>query len=585
MLGLAGLLSLASLILIHALLGRDFSLRYVAEHTSLDLAPLYAVTAFWAGQAGSLLLWALLLSWFGAVVVFQNRRTNRRLMPYVCATLSAVNLFFIGLVVFVANPLDRLAPIPEDGVGLNPLLQNHGMIFHPPALYLGYVGFTVPFAFALAALATGKLDPRWIVSTRRWTLFSWFFLGVGILLGAQWAYLELGWGGYWAWDPVENASLIPWLTATAYLHSVMIQEKKGMLKVWNLSLIILTFALCIFGTFLTRSGVVSSVHSFAGSSLGPLFVIFLVLVLGLSLGLLLYRLPRLSSEHRLDGLLSRESSFLFNNLILVGLAFTVLWGTMFPIISEWLAGTKMSVGPPFFNRVSLPIGLALLVLTGICPLIAWRRATLANFRRNLMLPLGAGALGATVLVAAGVHQPAAVGFFAGGIFVVWSIGAEFLRGARARQSISGEPFPLAFSRLVGRNKRRYGGFVVHVGMVVMLVGIVGSSVFQRELDVTLKPGESASLGSYSFVFRGLRETEQTDRAVVRADVDVNRRDRSLTTLQPERLASRSLCCARRLGAGRLRPLTALHQPNDDLDLVWRRSSVDRDSLRHVAGLP
>jgi cytochrome c-type biogenesis protein CcmF len=314
----------------------------------------------------------------------------------------------------------------------------------------------------------------------------------------------------------------------------MIQEKKGMLKVWNLSLIILTFALCIFGTFLTRSGVVSSVHSFAGSSLGPLFVIFLVLVLGLSLGLLLYRLPRLSSEHRLDGLLSRESSFLFNNLILVGLAFTVLWGTMFPIISEWLAGTKMSVGPPFFNRVSLPIGLALLVLTGICPLIAWRRATLANFRRNLMLPLGAGALGATVLVAAGVHQPAAVGFFAGGIFVVWSIGAEFLRGARARQSISGEPFPLAFSRLVGRNKRRYGGFVVHVGMVVMLVGIVGSSVFQRELDVTLKPGESASLGSYSFVFRGLQELEHTDRAIVRADVGVSRDGGSLTTLQPEK---------------------------------------------------
>ncbi|MFQ5793111.1 MAG: heme lyase CcmF/NrfE family subunit, partial [Acidobacteriota bacterium] len=470
-LGLAGLLTLASLVLVQALLNHDFTLRYVAEHTSRDLAPLYSVTAFWAGQSGSLLFWVLVLSWFSAAVVLQNRRSNRDLMPYVSATLIAVELFFIGLLVFVTNPFEKLAATPPDGAGLNPLLQNHGMIFHPPALYLGYVGFTVPFAFALGALVTGKLDARWIVTTRRWTLFSWFFLGLGILLGAQWAYLELGWGGYWAWDPVENASLLPWLTATAYLHSVMIQEKKGMLKVWTLSLIILTFALCIFGTFLTRSGVISSVHSFARSSLGPLFLSFLALALGVSLGLLLYRLPRLSSEHRLDGLLSRESSFLFNNLILVGLAFTVLWGTMFPVISEWLAGAKMSVGPPFFNRVSLPLGLALLLLTGLCPLIAWRRATLANFKRNLMLPMGAGAVAAVVLVTAGLREPAAVGFFAGGIFVTWSIVAEFLRGTRARQSISGESFFLAFCRLVGRNKRRYGGFLVHLGMVVMLAGI------------------------------------------------------------------------------------------------------------------
>jgi cytochrome c-type biogenesis protein CcmF len=374
--------SLMMAALVVAFITRDFSLEYVAQYTNRTLPMFYTISAVWAGQSGSLLLWAWLLCLFAAIVVWQNRRKNRKLLPYVLGTILFTAFFFFGLMVYATSPFARLPQPAADGNGLNPMLQNPGMVMHPPTLYLGYVGFTVPFAFALAALLANRLDAQWIRSTRRWTLFSWLFLTLGNLFGAKWAYVELGWGGYWAWDPVENASLMPWLTGTAFLHSVMIQEKRGMLKVWNLVLVILTFGLTIFGTFITRSGIISSVHSFGVSNLGPLFLIFLGAILLVALGLLWWRWPQLKSENQLEALVSRESSFLFNNLLLVGMAFAVFWGTIFPIISEAVRGVKITVGPPFFNQVNVPIGLALLALTGICPLIAWRKASERNLRRS-----------------------------------------------------------------------------------------------------------------------------------------------------------------------------------------------------------
>ncbi|MEE9557641.1 MAG: cytochrome c biogenesis protein CcsA, partial [Candidatus Adiutricales bacterium] len=399
-----GLLTLAVAALIYALVTRDFSLAYVTKYTSGTLPMIYTVAAFYAGQAGSLLLWGWLLAAFSVLVLFQNRRQNRELLPYVLSVLMALTFFFILLMVFVTNPFEKLSPVPLEGHGLNPMLQNPGMIFHPTTLFLGYVGFSVPFAFALAALITGQLGDVWIRTTRKWTMISWFFLGAGNLLGAQWAYVELGWGGYWAWDPVENASFMPWLLGTAYLHSVMIQEKRGMLKVWNMLLILGTFMLTIFGTFITRSGIIASVHSFGQSSLGYIFLAFLGLILVVSLTLLVFRLPDLKSRNRLDSLLSRESSFLYNNLLVVGIAFTVLWGTLFPIISEAVRGVKITVGPPFFNAVIIPIALALLLLTGICPLIAWRKTSVKKFLNKIILPAVLPLIGTVIFFLAGIRS-------------------------------------------------------------------------------------------------------------------------------------------------------------------------------------
>jgi cytochrome c-type biogenesis protein CcmF len=381
-----GFLTLASVAMVYALITRDFQIAYVSSYTNKGLPMLYTLSAFYAGQKGSLLFWGWILSMFSSIALFQNRKKNRQLMPHVLAVLMAVTFFFTFLMVFVTNPFETLNYVPLDGKGLNPMLQNPGMIFHPPTLFLGYVGFTIPFAFALAALFTGHLGDVWIKTTRKWTIFSWFFLTAGNLFGMEWAYVELGWGGYWAWDPVENASFMPWIVGTAYLHSVMIQEKRGMLKVWNIVLIFLTFLLTIFGTFITRSGLIASVHSFGESTLGWFFLLFLVITLLISLSLLIYRLPYLKSKNQLDSLFSRESSFLLNNLLFVGIAFTVFWGTLFPIISEAVRGIKITVGAPFYNAVITPIGLALLLLTGICPLIAWRKTTLVNFARKIVLP-------------------------------------------------------------------------------------------------------------------------------------------------------------------------------------------------------
>jgi cytochrome c-type biogenesis protein CcmF len=507
-------ITLASAAMIYALLTRDFQVEYVWNYSNRSLSWFYTLTAFYAGQKGSLLLWAWLLSIFSVIVVFQNRKKNRELMPYVLGILMSITFFFTVLMVFSTNPFELLNFTPRDGQGLNPLLQNPGMIFHPPTLYLGYVGITVPFAFSIAALITGRLGDVWIKTTRRWTIFSWFFLTVGNLFGMEWAYVELGWGGYWAWDPVENASFMPWIMATAYLHSVMIQEKRGMLKVWNLVLIFLTFLLTIFGTFITRSGIISSVHSFGESTLGWIFLIFLFVVLAFSLFLLIYRLPHLKSKNQLDSLLSRESTFLYNNLLFVGIAFTVFWGTLFPIISEAVRGVKITVGAPFYNAAIIPIGLALLFLTGLCPLVAWRRSTLRKFTKKILYPCLFSLIGAGVLLFFGIRSFYPLITFTLCIFVAIVLFTEFLNGTRARHSLSGEGYFSAFYNLMTRNKRRYGGYVIHFGIILIFMGF-GGNAFNMERQITLNKGESFSIKNYTLRYDALSNypTAQKDKVV------------------------------------------------------------------------
>jgi cytochrome c-type biogenesis protein CcmF len=411
-------------------------------------------------------------------------------------------------------------------------------VFHPPMLYLGYISITIPFAFAIAALLTKKLDADWLVAIRKWTLLSWLFLSIGICLGMWWAYVELGWGGYWAWDPVENASLLPWLTMTAFLHSVMIQEKRGMLKKWNLALIIGSWLLSIFGTFITRSGVISSVHSFTQSSVGYFFLVFLVVSAVASFTLYARRLPLLEADARLESMVSREASFLFNNLLFIGIAFSVLWGTLFPILSELVQGTKVTVGPPFFNQVNIPLGLALLLLTGIGPLIAWRRASPGNLQRQFAVPAAAGALTLLALLVAGMRDVWALMAIAIGGFVAATVVQEFARGARARHRQYGEPIALAVGRLIARNRRRYGGYVVHIGMVVLFVAFTGMA-FKTETEATLRPGESVSLRSpygytYTFTHLGVSQYESLNRLVTAATVEVFRNGKKIGLLSTEK---------------------------------------------------
>ena len=526
-------LTLASLAMIYALVTRDFQVAYIAQYTNRSLPLIYTLTAFYAGQEGSLLFWAWLLSLFAAIVVWQNRGKNRDILPYVNLVLICIIFFVLFLMVFVTNPFKRLPTVPPDGQGLNPLLQNPGMIFHPITLFFGYVGFAVPYAFAMAALITGKLGDIWIRTTRRWTLFSWFFLTIGNLLGAQWAYVELGWGGDWAWDPVENASFMPWLVATAYLHSVMIQEKRGMLKVWNIVLITLTFLLTIFGTFITRSGIISSVHTFGQSSLGWLFLAFLGIGVVVSFNLLINRLPQLRSRNELDSYLSRESSFLYNNLIFVGITFATLWGTLFPIISEAVRGVKITVGPPFFNKVNTPFGLALLALTGLCPLIAWRKTTLRNLMSNFLLPSVIAAGGAVVFFISGIRQGYPLLSFTLCLFVLTTVFLEFSRGARARKEMAGGGFVRALWTVVNRNKRRYGGYIVHVGIVLIFVGITGSA-FKMEKQATVKKGESFTIKDYTLRYDSLSRYPTASKEVVAASLSLFNSGEKKGVLYPEK---------------------------------------------------
>lgn len=529
-----GLVLIASAVLLHALLTRDFSLEYVASYSSSTLSAPYTVAAFWGGQAGSLLFWVFILTTMSTIVHLQNRERNAALMPYVTATLMTIASFFLALLVFITGPFDRL-PVPAaEGADLNPLLQNYWMMIHPPSLYLGYVGCAVPFAFAVAALATGRLGDVWIRTTRRWTLFAWFFLTVGNMLGARWAYEELGWGGYWAWDPVENAAFMPWLSCTAFLHSVMIQEKKNMLKMWNMVLVLLTFCLTIFGTFLTRSGVVSSVHSFTQSGLGPFFVAFLSMVIVIVTALVVWRRPLLRGENEIDSFLSREASFLFNNLLLVGIAFATFWGTIFPVISEAVRGIKITVGPPFFNKVNAPLGLALLFMTGVGPVIAWRRASARNLRRSFTVPLALGFVTGVLIFAAGWRNYYAVVCFSLSAFVLATIFMEFYRGTRARQALMGETAPRALSNLVGKNRRRYGGYVIHVGVVMVFIGVAASSAFRLEEQETIHKGDVVRVGAFALTYKDIHFTDDAHYSSMLAEIEVVKNGELVGTMYPEK---------------------------------------------------
>jgi cytochrome c-type biogenesis protein CcmF len=529
-----GCVCVAVVALLHALLTRDFNVEYVQAYSSSTLPLHYTIASLWGGQKGSLLFWTFILTIFSTIVHWQNRDKNRELMPYVTTTLMVITLFFLGLLCFITPPFERLAFTPQEGSDLNPLLQNYWMTIHPPTLYLGYVSASVPFAFAIAALITGKLGDVWIRTTRRWALTSWFFLSCGNLLGGRWAYEVLGWGGYWAWDPVENAAIMPWFTASAYLHSVMIQEKKNMLKVWNMVLVILTFALTIFGTFLTRSGIISSVHSFTQSGLGPYFMTFLVLVLIISLGLLFYRLPELRSDNELDSLLSREAAFLLNNWVFVGLAFATFWGTIFPVLSEWVRGVKITVGPPFFNKVNGPLGVLLLLLTGIGPIIAWRRASIKSLRRNFTIPLLSGVSAGILFFLLGYGNYYAIVIFSLAGFVVGTIFSEFYRGTRARQAMLRESSTQALGQLISKNPRRYGGYIVHIGIVLMFIGVAGSSFFKIEKQISIKPGESFEVGRYRLQYGGIKNSDSSHVSVQAAEVQVRVGDQLIDTMYPEK---------------------------------------------------
>jgi cytochrome c-type biogenesis protein CcmF len=521
----------------------NFSMAYVAAHSNRDLPYFYKLAALWSGQEGSLLFWSWLLSIYAFLVLFTNRKKHPELMPYVGVVLAGVQLFFLILNNFVASPFGVIGTAGpggvvrlfahSDGRGLNPLLQYPEMVIHPPMLYLGYTGFTVPFAFALAALLGRYPGEKWIHITRRWTMVAWGFQSIGILLGAHWAYAVLGWGGYWAWDPVENASLLPWITGTAFLHSVMMQEKRGMLKVWNVWLVFTTFMLCILGTLLTRSGVVASVHAFAQSSIGPWFVSFLALVLAVCLWAFWKNRDYLRSDNQLDSVVSRESSFLFNNLILLAACFAVLWGTLFPVISEWVSGSKISVGPPFFNKVNVPIALFLLFLTGVGPLLAWRRTSLDSLKRNFGWPLAGGVASGAAAFALGFHNFYSLMCLVLSVFVTLTVAAEFYRGARVLAGRGGVSLFTAVGQLTLRNTRRYGGYVVHFGMVLIFIGIAGIP-FNRDLQMEMKPGTRMALGPYTLLCQNFEVRNTKNYEAERATIEVLRNGRSEMMLYPER---------------------------------------------------
>jgi cytochrome c-type biogenesis protein CcmF len=520
----------ASLVLLAALARSDFRFTYVAEHTSLELPLRYALSAFWSGQEGSLLLWFLVLTGFGSAALALNRKLTRDLLPWTAPILGGISAFFALLLVFVASPF-ATQTAPADGAGLNPSLQNPYMLAHPPLLYLGFIGLTIPFAFAMAALASGRTDERWIVATRRWTLGAWTFLGIAILLGAKWAYEEVGWGGWYAWDPVENAALMPWLVATAFLHSVMIQEKRNMLRVWNVVLVALAFGLSLFGTFLTRSGVLNSIHSFTQSPIGAWFLAFIAVVAAASTALILRRLPLLRSRTRLESLVSREAAFLYNNLFLVAFALTVLWGVVYPLVSEAVRGVAVTVGAPYYDFFAVVFGLPLVLLMGIGPLVAWRRASLRSVGASLVWPTAAALVTGVSLVLGGAgSSPAGLVGYTFATFVLAAILHEFVRGTRARKALGDASWPAAFTSLVGRNRRRYGGYIVHASIVLLLVGAIGIGGFSTQRVVGLGPGESVEVGGYTLAYQGSRQERAANATELRADLAVSRGGDSLGTI-------------------------------------------------------
>jgi cytochrome c-type biogenesis protein CcmF len=537
---------IAACILVTAAFQNDFSIAYIFHHSNRDLPTPYKFATLWSGQEGSLLFWSLLLAGYGFVLRLRHR-TDERLFAHASVIIAAVQVFFLLLLNFAARPFAIMqGQLPADGAGLNPLLQYPEMVIHPPMLYLGYVGFTVPFAFALGALIMKYPGDKWIHITRRWTMVTWGLLTCGIFLGAHWAYNVLGWGGYWGWDPVENASLMPWLTGTAFLHSVMMQEKRGMLKTWNMWLIFSTFGLSIFGTFLTRSGVVNSVHAFAQSSIGDWFVSFLGIIAAACVFFYVKNRSHLRSEHRLESLVSRESSFLFNNLVLLVACFTVLWGTLFPVLSEWVQGHKVTVGPPFFNRVNIPVALFLLLLTALGPLLAWRRASLESLKRNFIWPTaGALAVGAFLILTPpswgspfGMRPWDDVSYFYSligimlSVLVALTVLSEFVRGGRVIAGKTGQNLLLGMMQLGHRNTRRYGGYVVHLGVVVIMIGFAGAA-FNQSSEKEMSYGDKLAIGPYSLVCRSYTQEENPNYSTSIAILDVFKGGKQIDTLYPE----------------------------------------------------
>jgi len=520
------LLVTAAIVLLTAFAVHDFSLRYVWEHSNRAMPLDLVLAAFYSGQQGSLLYWATSLSIFTAIVLWQQRKPGpqRIFMPYVTSVLMLTVGFMTLLLGFVASPFEALPRPPQDGIGLNPLLYDEGMRIHPPMLLAGLMSWTVPFAFAIAALATGKLGNEWVQLSRRYAMVAWLILGLGNVLGAWWAYHVLGWGGYWGWDPVENVALMPWLVGTAFIHSIQMQERRGMLKAWNIALIMVAFFLSIFGTFVVRSGILASVHAFALSAIGPYFLIFLTIVVVGSLALLFWRLPKLRSENQLDALLSREASFLMNNLLFLGITFAIFWGTIYPLVAEALADQKVSVGPPFFKQVVGPLLGALLLLMGIGPLMPWRRASRENLQNNFLVPASGVLIGLAMLFVLGVRDRFALIGFGLCLFVLGTVTQEFTRGTLARHSATGENFVSALGNLVRRNNRRYGGYVVHLAILLIGAGAVGSNVYQQEAQASLAPGESLKVGSYTVVAHGIQTTTPPGVRVVEGLLTVNGED-------------------------------------------------------------
>jgi cytochrome c-type biogenesis protein CcmF len=529
----AAVMTVASGVIVHAFVVGDYSIKYVQRYSDAVQPLFYKITSYWGGLDGSIMFWVFLLSIFGSLAVFVNRERHRELMPYVVATISVVQLFFLFLMIVHNNPFSTfLTENPADGKGLNPLLQNFYMVIHPPTLYLGFVGLTIPYAFGMAALITGHLDDSWLRAVRRWTMFSWLALSIGLGLGMIWAYEELGWGGYWAWDPVENAGALPWFTATAFLHSVMVQERRGMLRVWNVSLVIITFFLTIFGTFMTRSGIVQSVHAFGEDpELARMFTIFMGLILAVSFGFVLYRLPILKARNELDSWVSREAAFLVNNWILLFAALFILFATMFPTISEAVTGERLTVGPPFFNKWMLPVGLILLALTGVGPLLAWRKSALINLRNQFLWPVTSGLVVSGVLVALGVRLWTSGICWALCGFVLGTILQEFWRGARVRQANTGTDTLTAMVGLVGRNKRRYGGYVVHLGIVLIFLGFAGEGFKQSE-TLMLKPGQQTTVGDFTIRLDAVKVSDDGQKQAVTAHTTIFRNGEEIQKMYP-----------------------------------------------------
>jgi cytochrome c-type biogenesis protein CcmF len=527
-----GSTAVAAAVLWTALARHDFSFTYVAGHTSRELPLGYTLSAFWGGQEGSLLLWLLVLSGYGAAAVYFNRHAARDVIAWVVPVIGGVATFFALLLVAVASPFTTQVA-PADGQGLNPSLQNPFMLSDPPLMDLGYVGLSIPFAFAMGALLSRRADERWIVATRRWTLAAWAFLGVGQLLGAHWAYVEVGWGGYYAWDPVENAALMPWLAATAFLHSVMVQEKRGMLRVWNMVLVALAFELSLFGTFLTRSGVIYSIHSFTQSSIGPWFLGFIAVVTVFTITLIFVRLPLLRSKTKLESLVSREATFLYNNLLLVAFCLTILWGVAYPLLREAVTGVSVTVGRPYYDFFLRSLGLPLLLLMGIGPLVAWRRASVRALGRTFAWPFAAALLTAVGLVVAGAGSstPGLIAY-SFSAFVLASIALEFARGTSARRSLAGESWPAAFSSLIARNRRRYGGYVVHAAVVLLAIGVAGSSAYQTVRERQLRPGQSMTVAGYTLRYDELTQSQSSNAVERRAHVALFRGDKRIGSLAP-----------------------------------------------------